>query len=266
MNKKFIRIISLLTAILMVFSLCACTAATDDEEEEIKYASAVPATKAEIVDRFNAVIASADASNPAISYGMDQKARGADCENSNLKAAFKTVADWITDEGFGQETAYGEDATNILPANGTDKIEKLLVSDIRSAYVTDNKADKTYTIIININGEEDPEQDGSIYGKFYKIDKDEEILANFDVVKDVMTVEDYDATYGVGTIKATIDKATDHILKLELSREVKVETAVTGVGTLASIGENVPLTFDYSSTENFSFDWDNPETKDVVEA
>lgn len=266
MNKKLIRVISLLTAILMVFSLCACDTTADDEDEEIKYASAVPATKSEIVDRFNLAISTADASNPAVEYSMDQSAGGAECENSNLKAAFKTVANWVTDESFSQSTKYGESATNILPANGVDKIEKLLVSDVRSAYITDNKADKTYTIIININGEENPEQADSIYGKFYKISKDEDILANFDVVKNVMTVSDYDAQYGVGTIKATLDKTTDHILKLELSREVRVETEVTGVGTLASVGKDVPLSFNYSSTEKFSFDWDNPSTADAIEA
>ncbi len=271
MNKKFIRVISLLTVILMVFSLCACNAATDDEEED-KYISVMPTTKAEIVERFNDLLAEANANNPAISYGMDQKARGAECENSNLKAAFKTVADLVTKEGFGEETAYGEPAAKILPANGVDKLEKLLVSDVRSAYVTNNDADKTYTIIINLNGEKDPEQAKSIYGKLYKISNDEDILKNFDVVSNVMTVSDYSATYGVGTIKATVNKTkegatntVDHIVKLELSREVKVETAVTGVGTLADIGADVPLSFDYSSTENFSFDWDNPETKDNVE-
>lgn len=263
MNKKFIRVISLLTAILMIFSLCACDTDADDEEEEIKYASAVPSTKAEIVDRLNAVIAAADAANPAVEYSLDQSAGGAECENSNLKAAFKTVANWVTDESFSQSTKYGEDATNILPANGIDKIEKLLVSDVRSAYITDNKADKTYTIIINLNGEDNPEQADSIYGKLYKISTDESIIANFDVVKNVLTVKDYDASYGVGTIKATVDKATDHVTKLELSREARIETAVTGVGTLAEIGADVPLSFNYSSTENFSFDWDNPASEAI---
>lgn len=263
MNKKILRFVSLTLAVLMIFSLCACSGATTEEEEEtIKYASEAPSGKAEILERFNAVIKTAKESKAAISYSLDQGAGGCECENEYIDAAFKTLANKITAADFGMSTAYGEPTTDIFPLMGSEEAGSLALTDVRSAVITDNEADKTYTIIIKINPETNPEQGDSIYGKLYKIEKDEDILKNFDIVKDFMTVESYSATYGTGTIKAIVDKTTDHITKLELSRDVAVETEVTGQGTLASVG-TVPLKFNYNSTAHYSLDWDNPETEEI---
>lgn len=263
MNKKIMRFVSLTLAVLMVFSLCACDNATTQEEEEtIKYASEVPSGKAEVLDRFNAVMKTAKESKAAISYSLDQGAGSCECENEYIKGAFKTIANKVTDTDFGMSTAYGEPTTDIFPLMGSEEAGSLSLTDVRSAVITDNEADKTYTIIIKINPETNPEQGDSIYGKLYKIEKDADILKNFDIVKDFMTVESYDATYGTGTIRAIVDKETDHLTKLELSRDVRVETEVTGQGTLASVG-TVPMSFNYNSTAHYSLDWDNPETEDI---
>ena len=80
-----------------------------------------------------------------------------------------------------------------------------------------------------------------------------------------MTAESYTATYGIGTITAEINKTTDHLVKLWLSRDVNVETEVTGQGTLESVG-TVPLKFLYKSTSYNELDWDNPATEDIIEA
>ncbi len=265
MNKKIIRFISLTLAVLMIFSLCAC-GETEEEEETINYASEVPVGKAEILDRFNSVMATAKAGVPAVKYELnDREAKDCECENEYIKAAFKTLAGKIVGDNFKKETKYGEATTDVLPIRGSDKAGNLLFTDIKSAYITDNDADKTYKIVIKINPETNPEQDNSVYGKMYNIEKDEDILANFDVVKDVMTVESYEASYGTGTITAEIDKATDHLVKLWLSREVIVETEVTGQGTLESVG-TVPLKFLYKSTSYNELDWDNPATEDIIEA
>lgn len=246
----------------MIFSLCSCSGNVQEEEEKIVYASEIPSGKAEIVDRFNKIMAVAKSSSAAISYSLDQGAGGCECENEYVKAAFKTLADKMTNQDFGMSTAYGESTKDIFPVMGSEDAGALDFTDVRSAAITDNEGDKTYTIIIKINPETNPEQEGSIYGKLYKISKDEDILKNFDGFKDFATVESYSATYGVGTIRVTVDKATDHITKLELSRDVKVTTEVTGQGTLASVG-TVAMTFDYHSTAHYSLDWDNPETEDI---
>ena len=264
MNKKFMRIISLALAVMMVFSLCACNqnAAEEEETTTIKYASESPSGKAEVVARFNEVLKTAKEGKVAISYSLSQGAGGCDCENQYVKAAFKTIANKVTKTDFGMSTEYGEPTTDIFPLMGSDAAGSLDLTDVRSAIITDNEGDTNYTIVIKINPETNPEQGESIYGKLYKIEKDEDILKNFDVVKDFMTAESYDATYGTGTIKAIVDKTTDHIIKLELSRDVRVETEITGHGTLESVG-TVPMSFNYNSTAHYDLNWDNPETEEV---
>ena len=264
MNKKLIRLISLAIAVMMIFSLCACSGSPVEEEEKepIKYASEAPSGKAEVVDQFNKVMAIAKSGKAAISYSLDQGAGGCECENPYVKAAFKTLANKMTGNDYGMSTEYGQPATDIFPLMGSESAGSLDFTDVSSAIITDNEADTTYTIIIKINPETNPEQENSVYGKLYKISKDEDILKNFDGYEDFATVESYSATYGVGTVKVIVDKATDHIIKLELSRDVKIETEVTGHGTLASVG-TVAMTFNYWSTAHYDLNWDNPETEEV---
>ncbi len=261
MNKKLLRVLSFALAAVMLFSLCSCDT-YEEEDDKIKYASEVPSGTEAIVARFNDVIASAKAGKPAIKYSLKQGTGKCECENEYVKASFKTVANMITKESFGMETKFGEDTTDIFPLMGKTEPAVIAVSDIRSAYITDNANDKTYNIVIKLNSEDNPEQDGSVYGKLYKIEKDEDILKNFDVVKDLMTAEKYSAVYKSGTIKAVIDKASDHIVKLELARDINVTTEVTGHGTIESIG-TVPLSFGYNSTANYELDWDNPGTEAI---
>ena len=264
MNKKLMRFLSLTMAVMMIFSLCSCgdTNTEDEETTTIPYASEAPAGKAEVVARFNEVIKTAKEGNPAISYSLGQGAGGCECENSYVKAAFETVANKITKNNFAQSTEYGQPTTDVFPIMGSDVAGALALTDVRSAIITDNAGDTNYTIIIKINPETNPDQDNSIYGKLYQIEKDEDVLAIFDNVKDFMTAESYSATYGTGTIKAIVDKATDHIIKLELSRDVRVETEITGHGTLESVG-TVPMSFNYNSTAHYDLNWDNPETEEV---
>lgn len=261
MNKKLFRIMALALALVMVFSLCSCDT-YDEDEEKIIYASEIPSGKEAIVARFNDVLAAAKAGKPAISYGLSQGTGGCDCENEYVKAGFKTVAKLITKEGFGMSTQYGEDTTEIFPLMGSTQAGSLSTADVRTAYITDNATDANYIIYIKINPENNPEQGEGVYGGLYKLTKDEDILKNFENVSHLMTAESYSASYRIGTIKAIINKTTDHLVKLELSRDARIETEVTGQGTLASVG-TVPLSFDYHSTANYDLDWNDPQTEDI---
>lgn len=265
MNKKLIRLISLALAAIMVFSLCSCSTSPTEEETTttIPYASEAPEGKAEIVEKFNKLMA--DTKNASgyeeMKYWLDQNARDCECENEYVKAAFKTVADKMTGVNFEISTANEENPVtpkDCFPVMGSDAAGALDLADVRSAVITDNQGDAHYTIIIKINPETNPEQEDSVYGKLYKISKDEDILKNFDSIKDFVTAEEYDATYGIGTIKMVVDKATDHVTKLELSRSVAIETEITGQGTLASVG-TVPMKFNYNSTANYEIIWPTEE-------
>ena len=266
MKKNIVRFSSLLIAVLMILSLCAC----GEEEETYDYKSPIPTTTEEILNRFNSAMADAKKGNPGISYSISQKASMSGeqkdkCENEYVKAAFKTVSSAITKESFSKETQYGESTKDIFPIVGSDAATSLTMSDIRSAYVTENKDDgtgATYIIVIKIYPEKNPNQNDSIYGKIYNIMDDKEILSHFDVVNSVVTVDSYSTEYGIGTIKAILKKDSDQITELQLSRNVIVSTSLTGVGTLSDLG-TVPLEFTYESTENYSIDWFNPATKDA---
>lgn len=266
MKKNIVRFSSLLIAVLMILSLCAC----GEEEETYDYKSPVPTTTEEILNRFNSAMADAKKGNPGISYSIKQKAsmngeQKDKCENEYVKAAFKTVSSAITKESFSKETQYGESTKDIFPIVGFDAATSLTMSDIRSAYVTENKDDgtgATYIIVIKIYPEKNPNQNDSIYGKIYNIMDDKEILSHFDVVNSVVTVDSYSTEYGIGTIRAVLKKDSDQITELQLSRNVIVSTSLTGVGTLSDLG-TVPFEFTYESTENYSIDWFNPATKDA---
>lgn len=247
-----------------MFTLCSCGDTTTGDDDEIVYAAAVPQTKTEIVDKINSLIAQVKESKPAVSYSLSQKARNAECENKDIKSAFKTVADYITDESFGQSTKYGESTKDIFPLMGSDNAGVLQLKGVSAAYVTDNKDDEKYTLVVKLYPEKNPEDGAadSIYGSLYHIPADKDILTEMGKLSSILTAESYDAEYVSGTVKVIVDKTTDHLVKLELSRDVDVTTEVTGHGSLESVG-TVPLTFRYSSTSNYDIEWDNPDTEAI---
>ena len=261
MNRKLIRILALVLVAVSLFSLCSCSLDAE-EEEKIKYARDIPHTKNEILARLNLVISDVKTQKPAVSYSLDQDAGGADCENKYVDAAFNTVADELTQESFDASSEYGQSAKDVFPLMGSENAAKLEPTDIRSAFITDNLHDRYYTIYITIYPEFNPTQDNGVFGKIFNITDDSEIINNFKSVSQFMTFDSYNANYHIGTIKATIDKETDHLTKLELHRDVDVETVITGQGTLATVG-TVPLTFNYNSTANYSINWDDPSTAKV---
>lgn len=255
MKKKIFRVISLVLAAVMTLSLCSCM--NNMEDEVIKRASAVPQTKQEIFDYFCKAIDNVKTAKPAISYKLSEKAKSPDCENSNIEAAFATIAKLMTN-GKKDGVEYGEDNSALMPSKMFD------FKDIKSANIidVDDITSRSYTIVMTIWEEDNPVQDDSVFGKVYKIAPKEQILEEMKKASAYFTVEDYDSQYNTGTIRATISKETDKISELSLDRNVTVSTEITGQGTLADVG-TVPLSFRYESTESYSFDWDNPNTAEV---
>lgn len=254
MNKKIIRALALVLIAVMTFSLCSCGSY---EEEVVKRASAIPQTKAEIFDYFCKAMKMVEEKNPAISYKFSQKARSAESENSSIKAAFPTILKLMTGD-IKDSTEYGEDCSVLFPQN------KLELKNIKSANIVDidDVTSRSYTIELTIWEESNPTQDDSIFGKIYTLTPKDEILKELKKASDYITVDDYDAQYQVGKIIAVISKETDRLSELKLEREIRVETEVTGQNTLAEMG-TVPLAFTYSSTANYSVNWDDPNTAEV---
>lgn len=271
MNKKLIRLISLALIAVMTLSLCACGTGSTEEETTttVAIASGDPEGKAEVVARFNKLMADTKVAKSIkedekngfeeMKYWLDHDINDVESENETVKSLLKLFSDKVTSNGYDLSTNNEEEPSNpkeCFPIMGSDKAGALDLADVRSAVITDNGSDSHYTIMLKINPETNPDQENSIYGKLYKITEDGEILKEFDGYKDFITVSGYDATYGVGTIKMIVDKKTDHVTKLELSREVAIETKVTGQGTLKDeIAADTAVTFKFTSTANYEIIW-----------
>lgn len=265
MNKKLIRLISLALIAVMALSLCACNAGTAEEETTtIRYNSKAPEGKEEVVARFNKLMADTKAAKgfEEMKYSLGNDIGGVESDNATLKNLIKFYADQSAGAAAGAEelSTKAEDkkvtAKECFPVMGSDEAAVLDFSDVRSAVITDNEADTHYTIIIKLNPEKNPGQGEGVYGKLYKITKDEDILKAFDGYKDFFTVGSYDANYGVGTIKMVVDKKSDRVMRVELIRDVAIETTVTGQGAMKDeIGADIPVTFNYSSTAVYEVSW-----------
>ena len=255
MNKKVTGFSALILAAIMMFLFCSCSINT--EEEVVKRASAIPQSKEEIFNYFDKAMKTVHEKDPAVSYKLSQKARSPECENSDIKAAFPTIAKLMTGD-IKDSTEYGEDCSKIFPEN------KLELNDIRSANIIDidDPTSRSYTVVLTIWDESNPTQDNSTFGKLYKLTPKEEILEELKKASALISVKDYEYEYQVGKITAVISKETDRLSELKLERELLVSTDITGENTLAEIG-TVPLSFKYSSTATYSVDWDNPETAEV---
>ncbi len=255
----FKKILALLLVAVMALSLCSCGDTGVGEEETVKRASAIPATKQEIFDYFCKAIDKVIAEKPAVSYGVSHNAKSADCENSSVEAAFPTIAKLITNGiDNGASTEFGQDCKDVFVDN------KLTINDIKSANIVDidDVTSRSYTVTLTIWDETNPNQDDSVFGEIYKITDDKEILEEMKKASAYFTVEKYDAAYEVGVIRAVISKETDRIESLDLEKTVMVSTEITGQNTLAEVG-TVPLSFRYESTESYGINWDNPNTSEV---
>lgn len=254
MNKKIIRIVALVLVAVLTLSLCSCT---DFGDEELKRASEIPQTKEEIFNYFSKAMDLVIEKNPAIGYKVSQKAKSPETENSDVKAAFATVASLLTGD-IKDSTEYGEDCSRLFPTNALE------LKDIKSANIVDidDISERSYTIELTIWEELNPTQDDSTFGKLYKITPKEDILKELKKASDYLTVENYQAQYEIGKITAVVSKEKDQLQSLKLERNIQITTEITGQNTLSGLG-TVPLSFKYSATATYSADWDNPNTAEV---
>ena len=253
MLKNIKRIIAFALVAVMAFSLCSCSLANVYEEEVIQRASPIPHTKQEIFDYFCMVYNKARDAKIKVDYNYSHKAKSPDCENSDVKDAFLTIAKLMTN-GKSESVEYGNDCTALVPEN------KLELNDIRSANIIDidDPSYRSYTIVLTIWEDFNPTQDSSVFGKIYKLSPKEEILNEFKKGAAFFTAEDYDSQYNVGQIRAVVLKETDEMSELTLDRNVRVSTNITGQGNLSPIG-TVPLSFTYEATERYTFEWEAPK-------
>ncbi len=271
MKKKIYSVCVLLIALAMVFSFAACDSFSPDEETTeppIISKTPMPESNEAALNYFNGLINAVKAAKPGTFYEQTNKdvydviCGEEDGERNELiEMAFSVLKKYILQSAESVETKYGEDLTEKFPIAGQTWSSKLTAADIKSATCVENGDNYELTIILN--DEINPTQAG-VHGKAFNIPTDADrqaILKEFqDKMKDYVTISGIDSlSYTECQIFCVIERETDKLISVEYSRNVKVGTTLTGVGTLEKVG-TVPCAFTYTYAEKYSFDWTDPAT------
>ncbi|MBQ2774824.1 MAG: hypothetical protein IJF40_02905 [Clostridia bacterium] len=269
MKKKIYSVCALLIALAMVFSFAACDSLKAEEETTeppIISKTPMPTNDEAALNYFNGLINAVKAAKPGTLYEQTNKdVSDAVCgeedgeRNELIENAFPFLKKYILQSAESVETKYGEDLTEKFPIAGQTWSSKLTAADIKSAACVENEDNYELTIILN--DEINPTQAG-VHGKAFNIPTDADrqaILKEFqDKMKDYITISGIESlTYTECQIFCVIERETDKLISVEYSRNVKVGTTITGVGTLENMGP-APCSFTYKYAEKYSFDWTDP--------
>ena len=271
MKKKIYSVCALLIALAMIFSFAACDSFTTEEETTeppIISKTPMPESDEAALNYFNGLINAVKAGKPGtLKEQTGKNVSDVICgeedgeRNELLENAFPTLKGYILQSAENVETKYGEDLTDKFPIAGENWSSKLTMADIKSAVCVENE--KNYELTIILKDEANPTQAG-LHGKVFDIPTDADrqaIVKEFqDKAKDYITISGIDSLeYTECQIFCVIERETDKLLSVEYSRNVKIGTTLTGVGTLESMG-TLPCSFKYSYAEKYSFDWTDPAT------
>lgn len=275
MKKKIYSVCALLIALAMIFSFAACDSfGTEEEtttEPPIVSKTPMPTTTEGVVNYFNSLINTVKAAKPGTKMEQTNKnVSDVICgeedgeRNELLESAVPTLKKYILKKE-GSETQYGEDLLDKFPIKGQTWSSKLTAADVKSAECVENE--DNYEITIIFNDEENPTQAG-IHGKAFNIPTDADrqaILDEFrEKMKDYISISGIDSiTYTECQIFCVVERETDKLISVEYSKNVRIGTTLTGVGTLEEMG-TVPCSFTYNYAEKYSFDWTDPEATTVA--
>ncbi len=269
MKKKIYSLCALLIAFAMIFSFAACDSLAPEEETTeppIISKTPMPTSDEAALNYFNGLINAVKAGKPGTMKEQTNKnVSDVICGEENgernelLENAFPTLKKYILQSAESVETKYGDDLTEKFPIAGADWSSKLTMADIKSAVCVENEDNYELTIILN--DEVNPTQAG-VHGKAFDIPTDADrqaILKEFqDKTKDYLSISGIDSlSYTECQIFCVIERETDKLISVEYSRNVKIGTTLTCVGTLEEMG-TVPCSFKYSYAERYSFDWTDP--------
>ncbi len=205
-------------------------------------------------------------------------------------------------DGRGAEVAYGDPLTDIFPTKGQDMPFTLLMNSVAKNedgtyqiavnadafsryYESSSKAEaeqanlpegETVTteyveldedvrrITITLVDEEDPQAGAGLMGTLFDIPDRAKIAEEMKAIEGYVKYDGtYKAKYTGCSIYMEINRTTDEVVKVEFNRNIEVEVNVTGVGTLASLGETT-LKFVVNGSDCYEFDWADPNATTAV--
>ncbi len=261
MNKKIFKLLSLVLALTLIFSLAACSGTSGDTtttattEAPVVSKTPQPNTSTAAIAYFNAVMDAVKISKPAVSPKISKNVNDIVCDNASLKAAIPTLKKYMLNTD-ADSSAYGDSLTNIFPVKGQSWGSRLTATDVK--YANCLEALKTYEITIRFKDATDPAPFTSALGKAYDLTDKASILKEFEKSADYMTVDKLDLLYTGCYILCSVDRATDQVLSITYITNVNAVSTVTGVGTLKDMG-TVPLSLRYDSNATYTLDWTKPD-------
>ncbi len=289
MSRKSLSLISLVLVFALLFGFSGCSLIETEEEEttvvsvktplptdvtssvdddgntitDTEYSpEALAANTATIFDYFNANINAVKSAKAAVSFNSrpgigkaedEEGNRLPYCENEYLAAAFGGIKDKFVQRG-SDSAMYGESLDKLLPVKGTSDVSLLTLDEIESATCVDDGAVRTVTVNLK-----SPVEQTSARKAFDLVDA-EAVVNEFAVAEKYITVGTPEVTYKTFTIILKINVETDEITQIRYEKSSDVTVLVTGNGELEDIG-TVPLTFNYSVTDTYDFDYTEPETE-----
>lgn len=259
MNRSIRKLIALLAALAVVFSLAACSGLQTEEETTteppIISKTAKPVANAEILAYFNRLINGAKKSNPEFTMTKEPKVSEVKTSNQTLESLVPTLKQLMLNK-TSVSSADGKKLSELLPVSGQEWASRLTASDIRYAQCVEE--DDLYKIILFFNEEDEPAPLTSSHGKAFDMEDRAAIEAEFQKAKDYMQLGDYSVRFAGSTITCEVDRANDEIQKIVYNKRMELDARATGAGKLASAGQ-IKLNCILEICTEFNLTWPHPE-------
>lgn len=262
MKKRIHKLLAVIFALSLVFSLAACNGAEEETtiitttEPPVISKTPQPMTSMESVAYFNLVMDAVKTDKPAVSVKTSKKnVNDIECDNEKIKAAIPTIKKYMLNtKADGAD--FGDDLTDVFPVKGQAWSSKLSVNDVRYANCLEGL--KTYEITIRLKDEKDASPLTGAHGKAFDFVDKAEILKEFEKAVDYLTVDSLDLNFTGSFIKCTVDRATDQVLSVTYYLNVNADSVITGTGSFEDVG-TVPLGLRYDSTITYELTWTEDE-------
>lgn len=259
MNPSILKLIALLSALALVFSLTACNGLQTGEETTtqppIISKTKMPTANAEVLAYFNRLVNDTKKISPEFTMSKEPKVSDVETSNQTLANLVPTLKLLMLNK-TSVSSKDGKKLAEVMPVSGQEWASQLTLSDIRYAQCL--QEDGLYQITIFFNEEAEPAPLTSRHGKAFDMEDRAAIETEFQNAKDYMQLGDYSIHFIDSTITCEIDRTNDEIQKLVYNKRIKLNAQATGVGKLASAGQ-INFSCILEIRTEFNFTWEHPE-------
>lgn len=259
MNRFLPKLIALLCAMAVVFSLAACDGLPGEEETTtdppILSKTKMPTANADVLAYFNRLVNDTKKSSPEFTMTKEPKVSDVKVSNQTLQDLSPTLQRLMLNQ-TSVSSKDGKKLSEVMPVSGQDWASQLTIADIRYAQCV--QEDALYRLKVYFSEEDEPAPLTSSHGKAFDMEDRAAIEAEFQKAKDYMQLGDYSVRFIDSTITCEIDREHDEIQKLVYNKRMKLNAQATGVGKLASAGQ-IEFSCILEIRTEFQFTWAHPE-------